>query len=68
MLYKLENFNYCHHAETIIICKTCFGQITHHAHKLNYLLEKGSEHPYELRHKQQYTSSIDIPYTEHYKK
>ena len=41
-------------------------QVSKPEQKLNYLLEKRNEHPYDLRHNQIY--KIEIPRTERYKK
>ena len=49
-----------------LLCKKSFIQVSSPEHKLNYLLEKRHEHPYELRHNQKF--KIEIPHTERYKK
>ena len=46
-----------------LLCKAFFMQVSKPNHKLNYLLEKRHEHPYE--HNQKY--KIEIPHTERYK-
>ena len=46
-------------------CKAFFMQISNPEHKLNYLLEKRSEHLYKLIHKQMYKE--EIPRTELHK-
>ena len=48
-----------------LLCKAFFIQMSNPEHKLNYLLEKRHEHPYELRHNQKF--KIEIPHTERYK-
>ena len=48
-----------------LLCKAFFIQMSNPKHKLNYLLEKRHEHPYELRHNQKF--KIEIPHTERYK-
>ena len=48
-----------------ILNKAFFIQVSNPEHKLNYLLEKRHEHPYELRHNQKF--KIEIPHTERYK-
>ena len=49
-----------------LLCKTFFMQVSKSEHKLNYLIEKRNEYPYDLRHNQMY--KIDVPRTERYKK
>ena len=48
-----------------LLCKAFFIHVSNPEHKLNYLLEKRHEHPYELRHTQKF--KIEIPHTERYK-
>ena len=48
-----------------LLCKAFFMQVSRPEQKLNYLLEKRHEHPYELRLNQKY--KIEIPHTERYK-
>ena len=45
-----------------LLCKAFFMQVSKPDHKLNYLLEKRHEYPYELRHNQK--NKIEIPHTE----
>ena len=48
-----------------LLCKAFFTQVSSPEFKLNYLLEKRHEHPYELRHNRKY--KIEIPHPERYK-